>query len=383
MIISSFSRFVKCAAERIPMNCIKCKKEIQADMLYCPYCGKKQTATKAKYHKRESGTGTIVKDTRYKKQWLAYAPMYGHQLTRKYIGCYSTRAEAAAAIEEFIKNGRPDYYNATFQQVYDLWSAQHYKAITASGAGQYRSMWKWYEPLYTVKMADLRAADYQGIVDKAKSAAAANKLIALASMINTYAMENDIIQKDYSAFVKPPKFEKKEKKIFSREDIAALWAHSDDLNVQTVLIMIYTGFRVGEIMGLKKSDIHFDKGYMIGGEKTESGKNRIIPFPPQIPELKEFMQNQMTRYDSEILFPIDQSTFRKTIFNPALQAAELTGNYTPHSTRHTFATLSAAAGIKPENLQKIIGHANFSTTAEVYIHQDLTILQEEMNKITK
>jgi site-specific recombinase XerC len=56
---------------------------------------------------------------------------------------------------------------------------------------------------------------------------------------------------------------------------------------------------------------------------------------------------------------------------------------TPHSTRHTFASLRASAGMQPENLQKIIGHANFMTTADVYIHKDFTELVEEMAKIKR
>ena len=60
-----------------------------------------------------------------------------------------------------------------------------------------------------------------------------------------------------------------------------------------------------------------------------------------------------------------------------------TSELTPHSTRHTFASLSSAAGLRPENLQKIIGHANFSTTAQVYIHQDIDTLLHEMGKLKK
>ncbi len=56
---------------------------------------------------------------------------------------------------------------------------------------------------------------------------------------------------------------------------------------------------------------------------------------------------------------------------------------TPHSTRHTFASLSAEAGMRPEALQKIIGHADYSTTAEVYIHKDISELIAEMSKLQK
>ena len=44
---------------------------------------------------------------------------------------------------------------------------------------------------------------------------------------------------NYAEFIKMPKFERKEKRIFSREEISALWEHTDDKNVQVILFMIY------------------------------------------------------------------------------------------------------------------------------------------------
>ena len=58
---------------------------------------------------------------------------------------------------------------------------------------------------------------------------------------------------------------------------------------------------------------------------------------------------------------------------------------TPHSTRHTFATMLQACGAKPEDLIKVIGHADYETTTENYIHQDISKLADmvELLKIDK
>lgn len=48
----------------------------------------------------------------------------------------------------------------------------------------------------------------------------------------------------------------------------------------------------------------------------------------------------------------------------------------PHKARHTFATLAANAGADPATLQKFLGHADFSTTANIYHHADLSALQK-------
>ena len=81
------------------MLCIKCGKDIADDSAYCNYCGHKQNAKKTKYHKRESGSGTIYQDKRYKKPWLAWAPSSKYGKGRQYIGSYATRNEARSTMQ--------------------------------------------------------------------------------------------------------------------------------------------------------------------------------------------------------------------------------------------------------------------------------------------
>ena len=361
------------------------------------YCGKKQTVTKAKYHKREHGSGSITRDKRNKNQWIAHAPANKEGRNRVYIGAFATRAEAQAAIDEYIKRGCPDLPNATVKDIYKLWSDVHFKNVGRSAIDTYKAFWKRFTEIENMPIKDVRTAHFQKIVDTAASQGTANKIRTLCSMLSKYALENDIIQKDYSQFIKTPKFEKKEKVIFSPSDIKTLWEHSDNPNIQVILFLIYTGFRIGELLAIKKHDVHLEEGYIIGGEKTEAGKNRIVPLPPSIPELREFLIGWIDKAEGEKLFRKNVKDFRDDIFYPELVkigliSAHLNKDHwifddeshlTPHSTRHTFASISAAAGMHPENLQKIIGHANYSTTAEIYIHQDIETLKTEMSKLTR
>ena len=148
-------------------------------------------------------------------------------------------------------------------------------------------------------------------------------------------------------------------------------------------------------------NISINNGYVIGGIKTEAGRNRIIPFPPNIPEIAGFFKQWITDIEpQERLFPITNKQFRHIYFyQPLSELGMIEGNLrrgsgntwvfsdprhlTPHSTRHTFASLSASAGMRPENLQKIIGHADYSTTADIYIHKDIAELTAEMSKLKK
>lgn len=165
--------------------------------------------------------------------------------------------------------------------------------------------------------------------------------------------------------------------------------------------MIYMGFRLGEMTILRPEHIHIDDGYVIGGIKTEAGRDRIIPFPPNIPEIEGFFSKWLIgTKPEERLFPVTSKRFRHLYFYQPLSELGMidgtllpgSGNtwtfdnphhLTPHSTRHTFASLSASAGMRPENLQKTIGHADYSTTAEVYIHKNIAELKAEMSKLKR
>lgn len=382
------------------MQCKKCSAAIPDGSLFCNICGKKQIRTpKARCHKRAHGTGTISKDGRCKKNpYIVHAPSTPNGAGRIYIGAYPDYKSAQIALEDYIRNGRPTLYNATLGDIYKMWSAIHYKRVSQSAVDLYSVMWKRFSDIKSIKMVDIKTTHFQEIVNRATSRSAANTLKVMAIMLCKHAMENDVISKNYAEFIKLPKFEKKEKKIFTAEQIETLWKHSDDKRVQVILAMIYMGFRIGELVMMTPADINFDEGYVVTGEKTEAGKNRVIPFPPAIPEIKLFF----TRWCEGI--PCDQQIFSITIthfrnkmfYSPLVELgfveAEQRGqafffyeknHLTPHSTRHTFASLSAAAGMRPEELQKIIGHANYAVTADVYIHKDISSLKEAMTSLKR
>lgn len=54
----------------------------------------------------------------------------------------------------------------------------------------------------------------------------------------------------------------------------------------------------------------------------------------------------------------------------------------PYSCRHTDATLAVQSGLKPEILQKILGHADYNTTVGVYAHLDKEEILAEAAKFT-
>lgn len=373
------------------MLCIKCHKEIADDSVYCNYCGKKQVTTKRSVRRRPRGTGCI----RYRKDcknnpYIAYTPAAGSGVGSRYLGSYPTAKAAQAALDRYFNDTHINYSALTVAQIYSTWSEKHFETLSRSGAQSYKTAWNYLKDISSRRIAELKTADYQRCID---SCAVRNgrdqcdKVKQLCSQLCKFSMQNDIIDKNYAEFIKLLKAEPKEKRIFTADERQILWAHSDDKRVQIILFMIYTGWRIGEALSLRKEEIDFEKGFMVGGLKTEAGRNRIVPFPESVPEIKGFVRKWYEESKTEKLLNFDVSNFRKRQFYPVLEELGINTEpkLTPHSCRHTFATLSADCGIRPEKLQKIIGHVKYETTADVYIHadRDKEELISEMKKLKK
>lgn len=382
------------------MLCIKCKKDIPEGAVWCPWCGKKQQTAKRKVHRRARGTGSIKRDDRYAHPYIAIAPGTGAGTGRRYIGCFDTVREAQQALELYCSERLSDLHNATVAEIYDLWSDKHFDDLSDSGVQGYRAAYKSIAQLHGCRMRELKTADFQRCIDAfpAASRSKLEKIRQLCSQLCKYAMQNDVIGKNYAQFVKLPRAEKKEKAVFTEDDLKVLWQHTDDKRVQIILVLIYTGFRIGELTALRPSDIH--DGYMVGGEKTEAGRDRIVPFPSSVPEIEQFVRSWLAERpdSSETVLGISDEYLRKYMFYPCLAELGLiappvksksgkdlykTPRLTPHCARHTFASLCAEAGMSPENLQKIIGHASYETTADIYIHKNIKVLIRDMSKLTK
>ena len=77
---------------------------------------------------------------------------------------------------------------------------------------------------------------------------------------------------------------------FSTEEIAALWNAQEDEYIMTVLILIYTGLRIGELLDLRKADVHLDERWLdIKHAKTEAGIREVPIADKILPLIKHWM----------------------------------------------------------------------------------------------
>jgi len=208
------------------------------------------------------------------------------------------------------------------------------------------------------------------------------KVKIVASLIYKYAMENDIVNKNYADFLKLPKVDKEEKSIFTDLEIQKLEKAEKVEWVDTILILIYTGMRINEFLSLTKFSVDMDKQLITGGLKTEAGKNRVIPINPKILKhiQKWYNKNGDRLICKEDGKEIKDKYYREELYYPALEALGIR-KLTPHSCRHTCASLLDKGGADTLSIQKLMGHAKYATTADMYTHVDLEKLRNAINKI--
>jgi integrase len=151
--------------------------------------------------------------------------------------------------------------------------------------------------------------------------------------------------------------------------------------VDTVLIMIYSGFRIGELILIKSADVNLEERYIKGGIKTAAGKNRIVPINKKIlPFIKKRIEcgneylivnfkNEQMKYDN----------YYKEKWMNIMDKLEM--DHKPHDCRHTCATLLDNAGANKLSIKRILGHASPDITDKIYTHKDIDELKKAIDLI--
>jgi len=374
------------------MRCAKCGKEYDSGFKFCPWCGQKSgTAPARKPRKRANGMGSVFKlNGRRRKPWAAMVSRGGERIL---VGCFAEKREALAALEKFHNQPIPSRYNATLEDIYNEWKATHFLGLTAAGVEGYETAWKRLSAHKGVKMRDVRTELFQDVINNActikggeerpLSRSGKEKIRQLCSQLCKHAVQNDIIDRNYAEFIKIHAAPPAKKEIFTASEIERL-EQDDSRTARIILTLIYSGMRINELFGMRVEDVHLEDGYMIGGEKTEAGKNRVIPIHPKVKTYVEEWIAQ-TRPTQEYLITnaagkrINDDNFRNREYYPTLDRLGIPRK-NPHCTRHTFATWMRQAGVREEVLIDIMGHSNFGNT-QTYLHDDIEQLKQAISSI--
>ena len=305
-----------------------------------------------------------------------------------YLGYYAKRGEALEALAEY--NSSPydiTRETITFAEVYKKWSNEHFKKVSSSSIERYSNAYRKYcKSLYKMRFKDIRLTHLQAVIDNCGMAHPTRASIkTLFAVLTRFAMKNDIVDKDYAQYVDVGQREGKiNRKPFTQEEIDKLFKYVDTFDyLDTILIMIYSGLRVGEMLDLRIENIHLEERYMVGGSKTEAGKNRRIPISKKIePFIRKYYEKNK---DKEFLIinslgrPMGYSNYRREKFDNIMEKLKM--EHKPHDARHTFASLMDSAGANKLCIKRIIGHSSQDITEDIYADKTLEELIEAIDLI--
>ena len=371
------------------LKCPECTHDVSDKALSCPNCGypmnmpssTKPRIRNGKPTKLPNGYGTIYKMAGKRSKpyramktdkWIIDPVTGKSKQIRSTIGYYQSREDAMIALANYNENPYDIKADSiTFSEVYEKWSENYFPTLSnPSSIRTVTAAYAYCNGLYDIRMKDIKVSHLEGTILNAQVGdSTKSRIKSLFNMMYKYAVAHDIVEKDYASVMfangNPIKRSRTKEVIpFSQEEIFLLWDNLDNIAfADMILIGIYSGWRPQELAILKVADIDIKVGTMLGGLKTDAGKNRIVPIHPLIRPLIENRMKEATSMQSEFLFNdangqqgtyMTYDKYRKR-FEKVMKYLKLT--HRPHETRHTFITKAKACNVDEYILKLIVGHA--------------------------
>lgn len=341
-----------------------------------------------------NGMGSIYKlSGKRRKPYVAVITtgynLKGQQI-RKSLGSFETRAKALECLMEYYKNPyRLETDKITFKEVYNLWSKEHYKNLKEVTKKNNEVTYnKYLSKFNDYVLKDIKLIHIQEFFNEIGNSGIATGTIkrikSIMNMIFIYGVKTEVIEKNIIEFVELKRHQPKlKRRVFTEEEINILWDNLDVPFVDTVLIMIYTGLRVGELLNLKIEDIDLEsnpKVISVKESKTMAGV-RIVPI------VEGKILSLITKRISKDSFYLITANNKKLNydnyyykFNELMDRLGIK-DHTIHDCRHTTATMLSNAGANSTAIKNILGHTNYNLTEKVYTHKDKSELKKAMELI--
>lgn len=308
----------------------------------------------------------------------------GYKLNRFILGYYVTKKEALKALAEYNQSPfSASDNNITFGQIYDRWQKRNCSKLSVSAIRNRDAALKHCSAIIDMRIRDIRAETLQAVIDACpRGSGTKTNIKAVMHSVYEYALQNNLAIRDYSDYVT---FEESapviQREIFSDAEIQKLWEWADEWDVQILLILIYSGLRINELLMRPRADCNLDEGWIYVSNAKNKSSIRYVPIHNKIkPLLQSFLA---INSDQLVCTPSGKSVWYQGYSSRRLPAINerLGSKHRPHDTRHTFATLGHRYKLDDLTLKKIMGHTPDNITQRVYTHITLEEMKTEINKI--
>lgn len=285
-----------------------------------------------------------------------------------YIGYYETKKEALAALAM-----APDDVteNATVQEVHDAWWAAEGVKMKESSARLYLFSYNQMEDFHKKQIDAITIRQLELLLQSLPSFSAVRRMKLYLVQIYEFAFYRGYVTADQNERAKRldiniKAVNERPHDRFSPEELEKIKA----AGLSWVLVMIYSGCRIGELLALAPEDIHLkEKYFSVTDAKTPSGI-RDVPIADAV---LPYWEGGKPRE-----FCCSYKGFLAK-WKACMSSVGLAG-HTPHDTRHTCASLLEGALVDDRVVKSILGHKRSDITG-LYSHIDIAVKLEAINKI--
>lgn len=398
------------------VKCPECDLQVSDKAIECPHCGyplkpEKANKPRKRSNKRKrlpNGFGQIseIKGKSLRKPFRAMVTVgkneHGRPICKllKPEAYFETYNDAYTALLDYNRKSSKFKKDITIGELYDMWYAEYVKTVrsktTIKGLA---STWKYCRDVYDVSVQEfgsrhLRACLEDSFIEQKNGILRRPTPIMKQRIKNTlammldYAIQYEYIDpncaRNYKIVVDVAEKDKEVKNAhqsFTDEEMSVLWRNVDAVpEVDMIIIQCYTVWRPGELVKLTRGSVNIDDQYIIGGSKTESGRNRIVPIHPKIKEIVINRYRQCTN-DDDFLFDIQSYAKYHKRFEEIINILDLNPKHRPHDPRKHFVSMAKRYDVDEYAIKYIVGHRIKDITERVYTDRNIDWLKTEMSKI--
>lgn len=408
------------------VKCPECELQVSDKAPTCPHCGypmqpsvkRKPRAKNNKRRRLPNGFGQIseIKNRNLRNPFRAMVTVgkteNGRPICKplKPESYFATYNDAYAALVEYNKNPYDLDAGITLQELYDRWSEEYFGSLKSDGSKRaVTSAWAYCSAVYKMRVIDVRARHVKGCMEEGvakvrgkeqhPSASMKNKIKSLFNLMLDYAVEYELVDRNYSRTfnltdetIKEIQTVKKAHIPFTDEEISMLWNHVEDKRfVDAMLIQCYSGWRPQELGLIELENVDLENGTFKGGMKTEAGMDRVVPIHSKIRPLVERKYQEAQDIGSPYLFNCtDGRTGKPTMmtyqryqhgFAMVRDELKLNPEHRPHDGRKHFVTAAKKAGVDEYAIKYMVGHKISDITEKVYTQREFEWLKTEIEKI--
>lgn len=351
---------------------------------------------------------TKRKDGRYMGKFIVGYDDNGKAQYQYVYGATYDEAENKVRIGREVASRYLSGRYITVGKIYDEWLNAVVNRVKESTFANYKAKFeKHILPEFAdIPCADLSAGKINEFINKKLaedlSASYVRDIFTVFKSMLKYAQEEYGFKLSLKNVVLPKAEKKQIGKINDTEQKRLVSYLRDNMSLTAfgILISLFMGLRIGELCGLKWSDVDFDNKILHIRRTVQrissangSKKTKVIISTPKsdtsfrsvtIPNfLMEYFEKFRNEADFFILSSSDKVIEPRTIqyrYKKILQSAEV-DNHNFHKLRHTFATNCAEKGFDVKTLSVVLGHSSVNLTLNRYIHPDRSHERRLMNSI--